>query len=68
MKIAALCFKTTFQRIVVKFYFQKTSFGHLFLSFFQNIFGLYIQLRGTKVPPETPSFNNIFCIVFDINH
>jgi hypothetical protein len=23
---------------------------------------------GTKVPPETPSFNNVIYIVFDINH
>ena len=26
------------------------------------------SVRGTKVPPETPSFNNVIYIVFDINH
>jgi len=27
-----------------------------------------LPLRGTKVPPETPSFTNVIYIVFDINH
>ena len=40
----ALCFKTTFKEMVLKFFFQKMNFGHLFLSFFENIYGLYFIL------------------------